>query len=51
MDKRCRGCIKHNKGREGTKYVDWCCKYSNVARHIVGHCKMNNGKVLAHESQ
>ena len=45
MHKHCKGCVMHNTGRSGTRYEDWCCKYSNVASRIVGHCKLNNGRV------
>lgn len=45
MNKHCKGCKLHWKhGKPGTKYADWCPKYSNVASKIVGHCKINGGK-------
>ena len=45
MHKHCKDCVSHwSGGKVGTKYTDWCAKYSNVATKIVGHCKLHNGK-------
>ena len=49
MNKHCKGCKHHHnagrlKGSNLDKYNDWCCKFSNVASKIIGHCKMNEGK-------
>ena len=45
MDKYCKGCNAHWKhGKPGTKYTDWCTKYTNVASKIIGHCKLKGGK-------
>jgi hypothetical protein len=53
MDAHCKGCkYHHNAGHpKGSRYEkrhnDWCIHFSNVARKIVGHCKLHNGKALA----
>lgn len=52
MNKHCKECkYHHNAGHPngsnlGPRYNDWCVKFSNTAKIIVGHCKLNDGKVL-----
>lgn len=46
MHKHCRGCVHHNRGREGTRYEDWCCQYGDVATKKVGHCRLHQGRKL-----
>jgi hypothetical protein len=52
MNKHCKQCkYHHNAGHPATsnlalKYNDWCCKFSNTAKDIVGHCKLKNGKEI-----
>ena len=52
VNKHCKDCkYHHNAGHPGgsnlgSRYNDWCVKFSNTAKIIVGHCKLNDGKVL-----
>lgn len=45
MHKHCKRCTLHWKyGKPGTKFTDWCPKFSAKASSIAGHCKLHNGK-------
>jgi hypothetical protein len=52
MDKHCKGCSKHYsagqpKSSELAKdYNDWCFVMGKTARHVIGHCKNKNLKVV-----
>lgn len=51
MDKHCKGCkYHHNAGHSkeskyAYRYNDWCVKYGRSCIDILGHCKLNNGRV------
>jgi len=40
----CKNCVSHAKGRAGTKYHNWCGKFSTVAPRAVSVCLIQNGK-------
>ena len=42
MTKYCKSCVYHNKGKVGTRYADWCCRHSTVARKATSICKLQN---------
>ena len=44
MTKHCKDCVHHSKGREGTKYADWCCHHSTIARKAKSICILQNSK-------
>ena len=51
MKKHCKGCkYHHNAGHSkesnlSTTYNDWCVLYYMPAKHAIGRCKLNKGKV------
>lgn len=55
MNKQCKGCANHYiaghpKGSPLAKrYNDWCTKHGSTAKDALGHCKLNNWKVLKNE--
>ena len=49
----CACCIYHHRAGHpkgsplhGSKFDNWCCKYSNQATKAVGRCMMLGGKQL-----
>jgi len=52
MNKHCKECKYHHDANHpktsnlGSRYNDWCVKFSNTARDVIGHCKLKQGKVL-----
>jgi len=52
MNTHCKDCKYHHSANHpsgsnlGPRYNDWCVKFSNTARDVIGHCKLKQGKVL-----
>lgn len=44
MTKHCKNCVHHNIGTKDTKYADWCCRHSNIAKKVVSICILQNTK-------
>ena len=44
MTPHCKGCVYHNKGMAGTKYADWCCAHSNIAKRARSICLLRGTK-------
>lgn len=49
MTKHCKKCVHHNVGMAGTKYEDWCCKHSTIARKAKSICILQGSKKLKGE--
>jgi hypothetical protein len=46
MTPHCKGCVHHNVGKSGTRYADWCCKHSNIAKKARSICIAQGTKKL-----
>lgn len=46
MTKHCKGCVYHSVGQRRTKYEDWCCLHSNVAKKARSICILQGTKKL-----
>ena len=44
MNKYCKGCLHHNKGKQNTKYADWCCRHSTTAKNARSICIIQGSK-------
>ena len=45
MNKHCKGCLYHNKGKAGSKYEEgWCIVHSNIVRKARSLCILRGSK-------
>lgn len=51
MNQHCEGCVMHHNAKHPkpvkpglVKWNDWCCRFGNHAKKVIGHCKNVGGK-------